>query len=157
MEDPQRELAPGGGRLRLSYKRLDDSLPAPAYQTGGAAGFDLYARTAALIPPGRTGLIPANLIVEVPKGHALLVALRSSTPLRKGLIAPHGVGVVDSDYRGPEDELKVLVYNPTPNPVPIARGERIAQAFVVATPVCELVEQDRVTAPSRGGFGSTGS
>jgi hypothetical protein len=34
-----------------------------------------------------------------------------STPLKRGLMVANGVGVVDSDYCGPEDEVKVAVLN----------------------------------------------
>ena len=107
--------------------------------------------------PARTvGHIPANLIVRVPDGHALILASRSSTPLKKGLSTPHGIGVIDCDYCGPEDELRVQVYNFTEAPVTVARGERVAQALIVPTAHCELVETETPAAKSRGGFGSTG-
>ncbi len=143
--------------MRLKLQRIDRDLPLPAYQTPGAAGFDLYARIRVVVAPGGTALIPANVIVDLPAGYALLVALRSSTPIRKGLISPHGVGIVDSDYSGPEDELKTLVYNPTDQEIVVERGERIAQALFVAAGQAELVEADAIAAPTRGGFGSTGS
>ena len=34
---------------------------------------------------------------------------RSSTPIKRGLIVANGVGVVDSDYCGPDDEVKIEV------------------------------------------------
>jgi len=37
------------------------------------------------------------------------------------------VGIVDADYCGPDDEVKVEVMNLTLAPVAVARGERIAQ------------------------------
>ena len=143
--------------MRLSLQRLDRDLPLPAYQTPGAAGFDLYARTRVAVAPGATALIPSNVIVDLPAGYALLVALRSSTPIRKGLISPHGIGIVDSDYCGPEDELKTLVFNPTGDEIVVERGERIAQALLLPAPQAELVEVGEIAAPTRGGFGSTGS
>ena len=143
--------------MKLKLQRIDRDLPLPAYQTRGAAGFDLYARSRVVVEPGHTALIPSNVIVDLPAGFALLVALRSSTPIRKGLISPHGIGIVDSDYCGPEDELKTLVFNPSGEPIVVERGERIAQALVVQAGQVELCEVDRIDAPTRGGFGSTGS
>ena len=143
--------------MQLPIFRIDKSLPLPGYQTDGAAGFDLYARTQVEIAPSTSGLIPANLIVQLPPGHFLMVALRSSTPLRTGLTSPHGSGIGDPDYCGPDDELRVLVFNPTPAPVTVTRGERIAQAIVVPAQRPELVECQAIEAPSRGGFGSTGA
>ena len=143
--------------MRLHLQRIDRDLPLPAYQTPGAAGFDLHARVRVVVEPGKTALIPSNVIVDLPAGYALLVALRSSTPIRKGLISPHGIGIVDSDYCGPQDELKTLVYNPSGRQIVVERGERIAQALLVQAGQVELIEVARIDAPTRGGFGSTGS
>jgi dUTP pyrophosphatase len=92
----------------------------------------------------------------VPAGYFLAVLARSSTPLRRGLMVANGVGVVDSDYCGPADEVKIQVINVTDAPVHVARGDRLAQGMVLAAPRVEWEEVADVAAPSRGGFGSTG-
>ena len=66
----------------------------------------------------------------MPEGHFLAIVARSSLP-KRGLIVANGLGVLDSDYRGPADEARVLVLNYTDAPVTVARGDRIAQAFVL--------------------------
>ena len=143
--------------MRLEITRIDRELPLPSYQTAGSVAFDLFARLDSVIEPRQIGRIPANLIVRTPPGYSLLVASRSSTPAKKGLSIPHGIGIVDQDFRGPEDELRIQVYNFTDRPVSISRGERIAQAMLVPVMACELVEVETVeAAASRGGFGSTG-
>lgn len=142
--------------MDIVVSRIDKSLPLPAYQSAGAAAFDLYSRVDIAIAPGEITLIPTNLVVAIPPGHMLLVALRSSTPRRKGLANPAGIGVVDSDYRGPKDEVMIQVQNITDAAVTVERGERIGQAMVVATPTLTFIEQDTIASPSRGGFGSTG-
>ncbi len=101
-------------------------------------------------------LVPGNVIVQLLPGYALLVASRSSTPRRTGLVAPHGIGIVDSDYRGPEDEVMVQVWNPTAETVTVKRGDRIAQGVIVNIEQVWWEEVDELDAPSRGGFGSTG-
>jgi len=129
----------------------------PAYHSAGAAALDLVADEDATVAPGEVRLIGTGLVVRVPAGFFLAVVARSSLPIKKGLIVANGVGVVDSDYCGPDDEVKVEVLNTTTAPVAIARGERIAQAMVVPVPRVEWVEMDeRDQAPSRGGFGATG-
>ncbi len=85
----------------------------------------------------------------------LLLTLRSSTPLRKGLLIPNGVGIIDQDYCGEGDELKIQVFNFREEAVTVARGERIAQGiFIPVMRVCwdEVDEMGQ----GRGGFGSTG-
>lgn len=142
--------------MQLRIKRIDTSLPLPDYHSEGAAAFDLYARIEMTIQPNEIARIPANLVVETPPDHALIVTLRSSTPKRKGLAHPAGIGVVDSDYRGPKDEVMVQVLNVSNAPVTVERGERIAQAFIAATPRLTFIEMEQLDAPSRGGFGTTG-
>jgi dUTP pyrophosphatase len=100
--------------------------------------------------------IPANVIVCVPKDHVLIVALRSGTPGRKGLLSPGGIGVIDPDYCGPNDEIQIQVYNFTSKTVVVERGERIAQGLLLPTVACEWDETEDFAETSRGGFGSTG-
>lgn len=129
---------------------------APRYQTPGAAAFDLAAAADLTVGPGQLALVPTGLVFAVPEGHFLAIVARSSLP-RRGLIVANGLGVLDSDYRGPADEARVLVLNYTAAAVTIAKGDRIAQAFVLRVPrvsFVPLTHGDQDT--SRGGFGSTG-
>ena len=92
----------------------------------------------------------------MPAGHFLGVFARSSTPLKRGLMVANGVGIVDSDYCGPRDEVKIEVVNFTTQPVTVRRGDRLAQGVVLPFVRAEFVETDAPAAPTRGGFGSTG-
>ncbi len=141
--------------MNVKIKRVDKSLPLPKYETDGSVGFDLLCRESAEIAPHSIVLIPANVIVETPPGYMLLVCLRSSTPRKFGLMMAQGVGIVDNDYCGEEDELKIQVYNFTDEPVPIERGSRIAQGVFVRVDTAAWNEVDQMSAASRGGFGST--
>ena len=143
--------------LSVKISRVDPTLPLPAYQTAGSVAFDLSPRADATIAPGETVLLPANLIVEVPAGYVLLIAGRSSLP-KRGLVLANSIGVIDQDYHGPQDELRLQLRNITDAPVTVKRGDRLAQGFFVPverTQWQELQLED-VTAASRGGFGSTG-
>jgi dUTP pyrophosphatase len=68
----------------------------------------------------------------------------------------NGVGVVDSDYCGPQDEVKVAVINVTQTAVMVAVGDRIAQGIVLPAPRVEWDEVTDLRSDSRGGFGATG-
>lgn len=142
--------------MQLRITRLSPDVPLPAYATAGAAAFDLPAAADVVVPPRSVALVPTGLVVEVPAGWFLAVFARSSTPLKRGLMVANGVGVVDSDYCGPADEVKVQVINVTDAEVHVARGERLAQAMVLAAPRLELVDAPPADRASRGGFGSTG-
>lgn len=141
--------------MKIKIFRIDKTLPLPVYETEGAVGFDLIAREDSEIPAGEIRLIPANVIVETPPGYALLITSRSSTPRKKGLTQPHGLGVIDQDYCGPEDEIKIQVHNFKNETAYVERGEKIAQGVFVKCECAEFEEIEAVKNNTRGGFGST--
>jgi dUTP diphosphatase len=143
--------------MLVKISRLDPSLPLPSYSTGGSAGFDLAAATDVEVPPHEIRLIGTGLVMKIPDGCFLAVFARSSTPLKRGLMVANGVGVVDADYCGPTDEVKVQVINVTDKPVRVARGDRLAQGIVLAAPRITWDEVADIEDPIRGGFGSTGT
>ncbi|GAC1405764.1 MAG: dUTP diphosphatase [Ktedonobacteraceae bacterium] len=143
-------------RLHVIIKRIDTSLALPTYATVGSVAFDLVCREDTEIAPRRLGFIPGNVIVQTPPGYVLLLTMRSSTPRRKGLLVPHGIGVIDQDYCGEGDELMIQVYNFREEVVMVQRGERIAQGMFVPVMHVAWDEVDAVS-KGRGGFGSTGS
>ncbi len=143
--------------MQVNIKRIDPALPLPEYQTKGAVAFDLYSRIDMTIAPKTLSLIPTNIIVEIPVGYMLMVASRSSGPKKKGLLVPHGVGIIDQDFHGEKDELLMQVYNFTDQEVPITRGERIGQAVFVRIDQAQWEEVQEMKTESRGGFGTTGA
>ena len=142
--------------LRVAVKRIDTDLPLPTYATVGSVGFDLLCREETEIAPRTVELIPSNVIVRIPAGYMLLLTLRSSTPIRKGLLIPNGVGIIDQDYCGEGDELKVQVFNFREMSVTVKRGERIAQGIFIPVMQVSWDEVDDM-GQGRGGFGSTGT
>ena len=142
--------------MKVTIQRLDKELPLPVYETAGSVGFDILARLDTVIEPHQLAIIPGNIIVEVPDGYMLTVASRSSTPKKKGLLTPHGIGIIDQDYCGPADEIKIQVMNFSDAAVHILRGEKIAQGVFVRVDAFEWNEVEVMKKPSRGGFGSTG-
>jgi dUTP pyrophosphatase len=135
--------------------RLHEAAQEPAYATAGSVGFDLSTAEPVDIAPGAIELVGTGLVFATPRGWCLMVCLRSSTPRKFGVLQPHAIGVIDEDYRGPEDELRLQLLNFTSTPVHIPAGSRIAQGVFVHTERAEWSAHD--AAPqSRGGFGSTG-
>ncbi|MDD4287366.1 MAG: dUTP diphosphatase [Candidatus Peribacteraceae bacterium] len=142
--------------MQVAIQRIDTSLPLPRYESAGAVGFDLITRETTVIESGKIALVPGNVIVKVPEGYALLILPRSSLPRKKALVCPHSIGVIDCDYHGEEDEIKVQVQNISNMPVTVEKGERIAQGMFVRVDRAEWEEVDGHGAQTRGGFGSTG-
>ncbi len=148
------ESRPASVPVRIT--RLSDRVPLPVYQTAGSAGFDLAASEDVTVQPGAVVLVPTGLVIAVPAGCFLGVFARSSTPLKRGLMVANGVGVVDADYSGPADEIKIEVFNFTDRPVEVRAGDRLAQGIVLPFVRADWQEVDAAAGPSRGGFGSTG-
>ena len=142
--------------MNIKIKRFDKELPLPKRQTDGAAAFDLTAREEVAIEPGKVGYVFVNIAVETPTEHFLMVAARSSTH-KKGLMMANGVGIIDPDYSGNEDELKVAYFNFTGEPVIVEKGERIAQGTFIKITHPEWEEVDEMPNKTRGGFGTTGN
>jgi dUTP pyrophosphatase len=142
--------------LAVRIRRLHPHVNLPQYGTSGAAAFDLALSEDVTIAPGEVRLVPTGLVIEVPERMFLAVFARSSTPLKKGLMVANGVGVVDSDFCGPTDELKIPLINITKEPVHLVTGDRIAQGIILPSPRVEWEEVPELRAESRGGFGATG-
>jgi dUTP pyrophosphatase len=141
--------------VSIRIKRLSPSVPLPRYESEGAAAFDFAASADLTVEPGQVALVPTGLVIEVPRGMFLAIFARSSTPLRRGLMVANGVGIVDQDYCGPDDEVKIAVLNFTPAPVRVVAGDRLAQGMLLPVDRVEWEEAQVLGRESRGGFGST--
>lgn len=141
--------------MRVRITRLRGDVELPAYKTPGSAGFDLAAAEDLTVEPGRHAYVPTGLVIATPADHVLFLAARSSLFAKKGLVLANGIGTIDSDYRGPNDEIKIVVRNPGAEPVRIEKGERLVNAIILP---CVRAEFDEGPADEadRGGLGSTG-
>lgn len=143
--------------MKVRFVKLRDDAVTPLYQTTGAAGMDLHAciDEPVEVPPGDHREIPFGIAVEIPEGWQVELRGRSGLAFRHKLSMTHGVGTIDSDYRG---ELMACLYNHGSRPYVVYPGDRIAQAVFMPAPQVELVEVDELSATTRGegGVGSTG-
>jgi dUTP pyrophosphatase len=142
--------------MRLKIRRLDSTVSLPSYGTHESAGFDLASAHDMVIPPRQIALVRTGLVIEVPTGYFLAIFARSSTPLKRGLMVANGVGVIDPDYSGPNDEVMIQVLNVTESDVRISRGDRLAQGIVLPVSRVTWDEVNEIREVTRGGFGATG-
>lgn len=142
--------------MKVKIKKLTQDAVLPKYHTSESAGFDIAANADTIIAPGQVAKIPTGLVIESPKGYFLLIAARSSLPLKKGLAMANGIGVIDPDYSGPSDEISIIVHNFTSAPVEVKKGERLAQGIFMPVEQIEWEQVDEIRKESRGGYGSTG-
>lgn len=141
--------------ITVRITKRDPRALVPEYQTPGAAAFDLAILDDAVVPPRSQALLRTGLVVGLPADHVLHIYARSSLFKKHGLVLANGVGVIDADYCGPDDEVLVSVWNPGDVEVRLEAGTRVAQGIVLARPRVQWVEGD-AGGVGRGGFGSTG-
>jgi dUTP pyrophosphatase len=145
--------------MRVKIQRLAAArdLPLPSPASPGSSGFDLRAALpeTAVLGPGERLLVPTGLILEIPPGWEGQVRPRSGLALRHGIGVLNSPGTIDSDYRG---EVAVILINLGAVPVPVQRGDRIAQLVIspVARVDWEEAEALGESVRGAGGFGSSG-
>ena len=127
----------------------------PYRSTIGSAGYDFECVEDTVIKPHSIALIPTGIKAFIDVGWYLQLALRSSTPKKKGLMLANSIGIIDSDYYNNEDNeghIMFQVYNFTDKEVLIPTGERIGQGIFLQY---GKVDGDNASGNRIGGFGST--
>ncbi len=153
--------------MKIRIYRKDKSIPLPERKTPHSVGLDVYAAETVLLRAGEVTLVPTGLIIASPPGYYFKIFIRSGFAVKYGVSLANDVGIVDEDYCGPDDEVKIALvrhYNPNDpgihEPLVIRKGTRIAQLIFEknALPRIEWEEQERpdFAGKTRGGFGSTG-
>lgn len=144
-------------KIKPLSPKIGKEIPIPYYATAGAAALDLHAciDTPVTIPGGGQVLLPTGLAVAILENHVGIVAVRSSMGIRNGITLSNGIGVIDSDYRGP---LHVGLRNLNDAPYTVNPGDRIAQLMIVPVTRQEIEVVDELPETERGedGLGSTG-
>lgn len=134
---------------------------------------DLRCADSVLINEGEFKMIPLGVSMELPAGYEAIVAPRSSTFKKYGIIMVNSIGIIDNSYCGDDDQwmfpalclkgtdsMKVRNGNNVLIDAPftfISKGDRIAQFRIQRIqPEIEFIEVDYLEGENRGGFGSTG-
>lgn len=165
-------------------KYLDQSIQIPKRATELSAGYDIEAAEDITLPSiwkvlmennglneaqsnqtlpkenqefvGST-LVPTGLKAYMPRDEYLLLANRSSNPMKRQLALPNGVGIIDADYYNNdnnEGEIFVQLINYGLDDFTIKKGDRIAQG--IFTPYRTVDETSAQFSKRTGGFGSSG-
>lgn len=101
-------------------------------------------------------LVPTGIKAYMENDEYLMLANRSSNPLKRNLILPNGVGIIDADYYDNENNegaIFLQLVNYGIMDIKIKKGERIGQGIFMKY----LTADNDVTAGQTrtGGFGST--
>ena len=116
---------------------------------------DLRAAETVVMKAGEYRMIPLGVAMELPKGYEAIVAPRSSTFKKYGIILANSIGIIDEAYKGDNDEWNFLAY--ATRDTQIHKNERICQFRIIQhQPLIHLQEVESLGNIDRGGIGSTG-
>lgn len=117
---------------------------------------DLRAAETVVIGKGDYLEIPLGVSIELPKGFEAIVAPRSSTFKKYGILLANGIGIIDESYCGDNDQWNFLAY--AVRDTIVEAGDRICQFRIVPhQPSIEFEEVETLGNADRGGIGSTGN
>ncbi|GAF37251.1 dUTP diphosphatase [Lentilactobacillus farraginis DSM 18382 = JCM 14108] len=103
-------------------------------------------------------LIPTGIKAYMQPNEVLIIANRSSNPLKRGLAVPNGIGVIDADYYnnpGNEGEIFIQMINFGISDIQIKKGDRIAQGIFMPYLLADQADKSKQD-QRKGGFGSSG-
>ena len=116
---------------------------------------DLRAGEDVTMKAGEYKMIPLGVAMELPVGYEALVAPRSSTFRKYGVLLANSLGIIDESYKGDNDEWHFLAYAVRDTIIP--KNERICQFRIIEHQEDVLfIEVESLGNADRGGVGSTG-
>ena len=115
---------------------------------------DLYLAEDIELKSGQRAYLPMGVAMKLPRGYEAIMAPRSSTYKRWGLLQTNSCGVIDQFYSGDNDEWKMPVL--ATRYIEIPKGTRLCQFRIQKEqPSFKFVEVDQL-GKNRSGLGSTG-
>lgn len=122
--------------------------------TKGSAAYDIMMPDDIIIKPDEVRLLETHVAVSIREGCFGQLTARSSLFQNTGCILLNSPAIIDSDYNGEEDSIKIHIKNMSNKSVEIKAGERLAQLVII--PFEKFVNEVEPTKERKGGLGSTG-
>lgn len=139
--------------LTIKVKYLRDIKPIEFFDNGD--WIDLRCGEDVVLAAGEFVVIPLGVAMELPSGYSAIVAPRSSTFKKWGILQTNSIGIIDESYCGDNDEwgLPVLAFRRTK----IHKNDRICQfRLIKQNDSIDMKVVKTLGNPDRNGFGSTG-
>lgn len=139
----------------IQIKYFTDEIEKLANIDGKSDWIDLRAAKEMELKAGQYAMIPLGVAMKLPEGYEAHIVPRSSTYKNFGLIQTNHMGVVDESYCGDNDQWHMPVYALRDTVIHV--NDRICQFRIMEhQPKIVFEEVEALSAPDRGGFGSTG-
>lgn len=139
----------------VSYYK-DKDIIIPRRSTKNSAGYDFFVAKHTLIKSKEIVLVETGIKAYMEDDEVLQIYARSSLSIKKGLMLPNSVGIIDSDYYNNdknEGHIFISMYNFSNQDVLLKKGEKFAQGIFVKYLISENEIEPNDT--RKGGFGST--
>ena len=141
----------------LKNNSLEDytKIKLPSRATSSSAGYDFYLPYDLVIKPKESILVKTGIKACMENDEFLMIVIRSSLGVKKGLQLSNNVGIIDSDYYNNidnEGHIMISLKNCSDIAVTLMCGERIVQGIFLKY---LKVDDDSNQNARLGGFGST--
>ena len=124
--------------------KLINGAQCPKQGRPGDAGYDFFLKDDVTIKAHTVTIIDTGVCVELPAGHAGLLAMRSSV-CKKNLIMQQPL--IDENYRG---EIHGMIYSNNDEDLEFKAGERLYSLYVFPVYHDELEIVDELSDSNRG-------
>ena len=122
-----------------------------------SAGYDFYLPCDLILQPGEKTCVWSDVKAYMQEGEVLMLHVRSSIGIKKGLMLSNITGIIDADYyNNPNNDgnIGIALYNYSNETVELKHGERICQGVFIPFLVADNGNTDKERV---GGIGSTGA
>ena len=117
---------------------------------------DLYLAEDTIMHEGRFKYLSMGISMELPQGYEAIMAPRSSTFKRWGILQANSIGVIDNSYNGDDDIWMMPAY--ATRYVEIPAGTRLCQFRIQKKqPQLQFIPVSSLGNENRNGLGSTGA
>ena len=122
-----------------------------------SAGYDFYSKESYILAPNQTKVFWTDVKAYMLPDEVLMLFVRSSIGIKKGLSLANGTGIIDASYyNNPNNDgnIGIALHNYSKKPVAIKEGERIAQGIFMKYLVTD--RDNTLNEERSGGIGSSG-
>lgn len=143
--------------VKEEMRKTKGEITLPTRGSKVSAGYDFYSPVDIILKPNEKTCVWSDVKAYMQEGEVLLLFVRSSIGIKKGLALSNGTGVIDADYysnSSNDGNIGIALYNYSDKIVEIKKGERICQGVFIP-----FLEADNGNTDKKriGGIGSTGT
>ena len=143
--------------VKNAHKKFEAKTQLPVRADAKSAGYDFYSKESYILAPNQTKVFWTDVKAYMLPDEVLMLFVRSSIGIKKGLSLANGTGIIDASYyNNPNNDgnIGIALHNYSKKPVVIKEGERIAQGIFTKYLV---TDRDTTLNEERsGGIGSSG-